>query len=118
MTLFKKEFVVSNEMTAKVMGSGDLSVLATPALVACVENTCKEFVAPELANGETTVGSLIELEHLRPSKVDAVFTVEIVALEKQRKLQFRFDVFEGEQKIATGKHIRAVVQTDQFLARL
>lgn len=118
MSLFKKKYVVTDDMTAKVMGSGDLDVLATPALIACVENTCKKFAAANLTPNKTTVGSLIELKHMRPSKVGASFTVEIIGFEEERQMQFTFEVFEGDKKIAEGKHSRAAVDTKQFLSRL
>lgn len=118
MSLFQKKYVVTEEMTAKVMGSGDLDVLATPALVACVENTCKKFAAANLTPNKTTVGSLIELKHLRPSKVGATFTVAIIGFEEDRKMYFTFEVFEGDKKIAEGKHSRAVVEINQFLSQL
>ena len=38
----KKEFIVGQQDTAAVLGSGGLDVLATPRLVAMVENTCWE----------------------------------------------------------------------------
>ena len=54
------ELTVDEEVTALTMGSGDLPVLATPALVALMENSAMKAVAPELDNTQTTVGAQIE----------------------------------------------------------
>ena len=39
---------VTTENTARAMGSGELPVLATPAVAALVEKTCWQAIAPEL----------------------------------------------------------------------
>lgn len=39
-------YQVKEEQTALNMGSGDLEVLATPALVAMMENCAKQLLAP------------------------------------------------------------------------
>ena len=49
--------VVSKENVAATMGSGDLNVFATPAMVALMENAAMNAVAGGLPEGSTTVGS-------------------------------------------------------------
>ena len=51
--------------TAAAMGSGELNVIATPALAALVEKACWQSVAPELDPGCGTVGTKLELAHRR-----------------------------------------------------
>ena len=53
----KQELVVTKENTAKAMGSGTLEVFATPAMIALMEKTAYESVAPELEEGERIVDS-------------------------------------------------------------
>ena len=48
---------VTQQNTAKTMGSGTLDVFATPALVALAEKTCWMSVAPALEEGSGTVGT-------------------------------------------------------------
>ena len=55
----KKEIVVTKANTAKAMGSGTLDVFATPAMIALMENTAYESVAPELEEGSGTVGTAL-----------------------------------------------------------
>ena len=59
--------VVQPDNFALTMGSGDLPVLATPALVALMENAAMLAVAAELPEGATTVGAKMDMTHVRPS---------------------------------------------------
>lgn len=116
---FSKGFVVGSKDTAKEIGSGDLEVLATPALLAMVENTAKEYLHKELAPEETSVGTMIETKHLRPSKVGAEIIVKVkVDSQEKAKINFSFTVFDTDQLVATGTHQRAVILTDIFLEKL
>ena len=63
---------VDNAHSALAMGSGDMPVLATPAMVALMENAAMMAVAPHLPEGSTTVGGQISTSHLRPSGLGAV----------------------------------------------
>lgn len=116
---FSKEFVVGSKDTAEEIGSGDLAVLATPVLIAMVENTAKEYLHKELASEETSVGTEIEAKHLRPSQVGAQITVKVkVDSQEKAKINFSFEAFDNGKIIATGTHQRAVILTDVFLERL
>ena len=50
-----QEIMVTEENTAKVMGSGALDVFATPAMIALMEKTAWESVQPYLEEGSGTV---------------------------------------------------------------
>ncbi|WP_339099587.1 hypothetical protein IGL98_001790 [Enterococcus sp. DIV0840] len=115
MEKFSKMFVVGSKDTAKEIGSGDLDVLATPAVLAMVENTAKDYLHKELASEETSVGTLIEARHLRPSKVGAEIMVKVkVKSQEKTKINFSFEALDDGQIIATGIHQRAVILTDVF----
>lgn len=62
----KREWTVTKEMLAVQMGSGMVPVLATPALIACMENACMRLVQPAFGEGITTVGTRVEVAHLAP----------------------------------------------------
>ena len=71
------ELTVTDTVTAIQMGSGDMPVLATPAMMALMENAAMLAVADELPEGSlrakrtsssgTTVGGHIESSHLKTS---------------------------------------------------
>ncbi|MBQ1722810.1 MAG: dihydrolipoamide acyltransferase, partial [Muribaculaceae bacterium] len=58
--------VVTETVTAAQMGSGDMEVLATPAMLALMENAAMLAVAPHLPEGATTVGGHIASSHVKP----------------------------------------------------
>ena len=105
--------------TAEYIGSGDMAVLATPAMVALMENAAMLAVAKHLGEGETTVGSMISTSHLKPSKVGATVlaVAELVEVDG-RKLTFKIAAYDGETLIGEGEHVRFVVNREKFLSKL
>ena len=69
---YTSELTVTDAVTAIVVGSGDMPVLATPMMMALMENAAMLAVKNELPEGCTTVGGHIESSHLRPSKIGDV----------------------------------------------
>ena len=55
---------VSAGNTAAAMGSGDLDVFATPAMVALMENAAMKAVADALPEGAQTVGAELHVTHI------------------------------------------------------
>lgn len=110
---------VNEHLTALHLGSGDLPVLATPAMMALMENAAMKCVAPHLQATETTVGSQIESSHLRPTPVGEEFeaTATLTAIEG-RKLTFHVTASDGKGVIGEGHHVRYIVDRDRFLAKL
>ncbi len=111
--------IVAPEDTAIAQGSGQLKVLATPRLVALMENAAMLTVAPSLSPEETTVGGQIFITHLAPSAVGTEIAATAV-LEKVegRKLTFSVAAKEGDKLIGEGTHIRFIVNKEKFMAKL
>ena len=63
---------VTTENTALAMGSGELPVLATPAVAALIERACWQSVAAELELDQGTVGTALTLAHTAPTPVGMV----------------------------------------------
>ena len=104
------EQTVSEALTAMQMGSGDLPVFATPAMMA---------VANELPEGCTTVGGHIESSHLRPSKVgEKVSAVAEVTKVDGKKIEFKVAAYSGETLLGEGTHLRFVVDKEKFISKL
>lgn len=110
-------FVVSEEQTAIYLGSGDVSVLGTPALLVAMEATAVR--ALHLDIGQTSVGMHVSLDHLKATAVGQMVTIqaEITALE-ERRVTFQIKAFQGEDLIGECTHIRAIVNREKFLSRL
>lgn len=111
--------VVSEETTAAKIGSGDMPVFATPAMMALMENAAMLAVSDELPDGSSTVGGQIESSHLRPSAIGAEIKAT-ATLEKidGRKLYFKIEAYDGDNLIGEGKHLRFIVDRQKFLSKL
>ena len=105
--------------TALALGSGDVPVFGTPALVALMEHAAVVALAGGLEPGETTVGTWIEIAHLAATPVGAVVRAEaeLVAVEG-RKLTFAVVAYDDRQKIGEARHQRVRVARDRFLEKL
>jgi predicted thioesterase len=110
---------VGPESTAQALGSGDLPVLGTPALIALLERAAVAAVAGGLDPAETTVGTRIEVAHLAATPLgdDVRAEAEVTAVEG-RRIVFAVAAFDSRQKIGEGRHERVVVARDRFLAKL
>lgn len=108
--------VVTIDQSARHLGSGDVGVLATPAMIAMMEGTSLRCVQPYLAEGETTVGYIVNIRHLAPTPVGNEVTIKS-RLEgiDGRKLRFRVEAREGEKLIGEGEHVRVIVDSADFL---
>ena len=110
---------VTEALTAKAMGSGDMPVLATPAMMALMENAAMLAVAPELPEGSTTVGGHIESSHLKPTPLGVEVKAEATLTKVDgRKLYFTVKAMQGDAVIGEGTHLRSIVDREKFMSRL
>lgn len=110
---------VTETLTAKAMGSGDMPVLATPAMMALMENAAMLAVAPELPEGSTTVGGHIESSHLKPTPLGAEVKAEATLTKVDgRKLYFTVKAMQGDAVIGECTHLRFIVDREKFMSKL
>lgn len=110
---------VNQNNTALALGSGDMEVFATPAMVALMENAAMNAVAPHLEVGQTTVGTQITTSHIKASALGATIsaTATLTAVDG-RSLTFAITAREGDKVIGEGSHTRFIVDRERFLAKL
>ncbi len=115
----RSDTTVSAQNTAATMGSGDLPVFATPAMVALMEHAAMTAVAAHLPEGSTTVGAEMNVTHIKPSALGAAIsaTAVLTAVEG-RKLTFNVGARDAEGVIGEGVHIRYVVDRERFMSKL
>lgn len=110
---------VTHANTARTMGSGDMDVFATPALVALMENAAMNSVCSHLPEGSSTVGAMIQTSHIKPSapgeEITATATLEEV---EGRKLTFKITASDSKGIVGEGIHIRYIVDRERFLSKL
>lgn len=113
------ELTVTESVTACVVGSGDLPVLATPIMMALMENAAMLAVSDELPEGCTTVGGYIQSTHLKPSKIgDEVRAIAEVVNVEGKKIEFKVAAYSGDTLLGEGSHIRYIVEREKFMSRL
>lgn len=114
----KIERVVDTDITAEKMGSGELTVFATPAMVALIEETCWRSVAQKFGAEMSTVGTRLEISHLAPTPVGMKVWCESELIEEDgRKLKFAVKVYDEAGLVGEGVHERFVVDREKFMAK-
>lgn len=116
---YESQVVVSQNNTAKTLGSGDMEVFATPAMVALMENAAMMAVAEHLDEGTSSVGVEISTSHIKASALGATITAsaELVAIDG-RKLSFKVKAWDEAGTIGEGNHTRFVVDRERFLSKI
>ncbi len=111
--------VVTESNSAATLGSGDLSVFATPAMIALMENAAMKAVAELLPEGSTTVGTEMNSSHIKASGMGAEITATaVVTAVEGRKITFTVGARDGEGIIGEGTHTRFVVDREKFMSKL
>lgn len=109
--------MVTDKLTADCVGSGLARVFATPMMVALMERTCAESVAPMLEEGQSTVGTRIEVTHCSATPVGMEVWCESTLLEvDRRRLLFAVKAYDSCGLIGEGQHERFVVDNARFQA--
>lgn len=113
------ELTVTDSITAIAMGSGDMPVLATPAMMALMENAAMLAIAEGVPEGCTSVGGHIESSHLKPSKIgDKVKAIAEVTKVEGKKVEFKVAAYSGETLLGEGTHLRFIVDKERFMSKL
>lgn len=114
----KTERNVTDEMTARQVGSGELAVLATPALIALAEETAWKSVAGEMEPGKGTVGTMITLNHRAATPVGMKVRCETELTQIEgRKLTFELKAYDENGLVADGICERFIVDNERFLEK-
>ena len=112
------ELTVADADTAAAMSTGDVPVIATPRVIALAEEASVKAVDGHLAEGSTSVGMRIQLDHLAPTAIGGRVVAE-AKLDKVegRRLCFSVSINDERGLVAAGKVTRVVVERDRFLDR-
>ena len=111
--------VVAPEVTAHHMGSGAVSVFATPEMVRLMERAAVNALAPHLAPGQQSVGTLVNVRHLAATPLGATVTARAELIDVEgRRLTFRVSADDGTDTIGVGTHERALIDVARFEAKV
>jgi len=114
-----KTFTVQEHQIADFLGSGKVSVLSSPSMILMMEQTAMLFAQEYLSEEYITVGTRVDVSHLRASKLGAEITVNAKLIDFEKKhMVFVVEAFDGEHKIGEGKHERHIVNKEKFISRI
>ena len=109
---------VEPQYTAASMKSGLLEVLATPIMIAWMEECCMECVQPQLDEGFGTVGTLVNVTHEAPTPVGGEVTISCFLRQVDgRRLVFAVEASDKGGIIGRGTHERFIVDGQKFQAK-
>lgn len=112
-------YIVEDKHIADFLGSGKVAVLSTPSMILMMEQTAMLGAQDYLPEGWITVGTRVDISHLRASKEGA--KIKVIAKLKEvegKHLTFEVAAFDGEEKIGEGIHERHIVNKEKFLAKI
>jgi predicted thioesterase len=113
------ELVVEAADTADALGNRGVHVLATPRLVALLEQAAIRAVEPHLPAGAGTVGTRIDVRHLAATPVGMRATIRATLREVDgRRLLFDVEGRDEAERIVEGTHERVQIDQARFLARI
>lgn len=111
--------VVTPENTAAAVGSGALPVFATPYMIALMENAACNAIADGLEEGQSSVGTKLDVSHdaATPVGMHVTAKAELVEVDRRRRLVFRVTAEDDAGPIGQGTHERFLIMADKFLAK-
>lgn len=110
------ETVVEREDTAAEVGSGSLLVYATPCMVALMEGAACEAISDAIAEGQTSVGIALSIEHISATPVGLEVRAEAIVTAVEGKIiTFELHAFDESGEIGKGTHKRCIVNSQKFL---
>ena len=109
---------VEREDTAMEVGSGSLLVYATPCMVALMEGAACEAIAEALGENQTTVGTMLNIEHISatPVGLDVRAVAEVTAVDG-KVITFDIKAYDEAGEIGHGTHKRVIINSQKFLEK-
>ena len=115
---FTVKINVSEIDTARQVGSGTIDVLATPKMIALMEEAAYKCISADLENGSTSVGTLMNVKHLSatPVGMEVYATAEVTEVDG-RKITFKVEAYDEAGIIGEGMHERFIVFEEKFVSK-
>ena len=116
---YTSETIVTQQQSACLMGSGALDVLATPAMIALMENAAMNAIQKALPDGCGSVGIAINVSHTRATAIGKIIkaTAEVIKIDG-RRIDFTVTASDDYGEIGHGTHSRFAIENASFLNKL
>ncbi len=114
----RAEAVVSDQNTAQAACSGALPVFGTPFMCALMEEASWKSIAPHLEEGQSTVGTKLDITHDSATPVGMKVWAECEVTEVDgKRLVLKVAAYDEKGLIGQGTHERFIVTDERFLAK-
>jgi predicted thioesterase len=112
------EIMPEERHTAAALGNTGVHVVSTPSLIGYLEMASHRSILPYCEEGEASVGTRVEVDHLAPAFLGQpiIATARVLATEG-RRITFEVAAEQGGRLIMKGRHGRAVIRLDRLLDR-
>ncbi|MEM2494716.1 MAG: thioesterase family protein [Nitrososphaerota archaeon] len=115
----ERKIKTKSEHSAKHLGSGDVEVLSTPSMILFMEETCRILASNYLEEGKTTVGTHVDIYHVKAAPIGIEIEIKSILLSIEgKKLIFWVEALWENNKIGYGIHERYIVDKDRFISEL
>ncbi len=113
------EMIVTEDQTAHAVGNEGAHVFSTPAMLLLMENTCGYTILPSLGEGQITVGTMANFEHLAATPIGMKVRCEAEVIEiDRRRVRFSVVVYDEVEKVGEGTHDRFIIKdAKQFVEK-
>lgn len=114
------QITVKESDTARVSGGETLPpVLSTPRMISFMEQTAHQALLPHLPEGQTSVGTVVNIRHLgaTPVGMQVRFRAEVIEVDR-RRVRFQVEAWDAVEKVGEGEHERFIIDKNRFDERL
>ena len=110
------QHIVADNETAEILGSGGLPVYSTPSMICLMELTAYKLAEQF---GHQTVGTKVNINHLKACKVGTPVTAVAEVLEFEgRRILYKVTVSDESGLMGEGTHERFIIDPARFMAKL
>ena len=114
----RAETIVNNSNTAQAACSGALPVFGTPFLCALMEEAAWKSIAPHLEEGQSTVGTRLEVSHDSATPLGMrVWAESEITQADGKRIVLKVAAYDEKGLIGQGVHERFIVTDERFLAK-
>lgn len=114
----RAETVVNDTNTAQAACSGALPVFGTPFMCALMEEASWKSIASCLEEGQSTVGTRLNVSHDSATPVGMKVWAESEVIEVDgKRLVLKVSAYDEKGLIGQGTHERFIVTNQRFLAK-
>ncbi len=114
----RAEAVVNDSNTAQAACSGALPVFGTPFMCALMEEASWKSIAPHLEEGQSTVGTRLEISHDSATPLGMkVWAESEITQADGKRIVLKVAAYDEKGLIGQGVHERFIVTDERFLAK-